>query len=58
MKLRNDKYRDILHKTVVFLPLLGVIISSFLPLKTLTRQLLLVVVLVWFQISLMLGDFR
>jgi hypothetical protein len=41
----------------VGLPILSVIATGFLPMPALLRQALIGVILIWFQISLMMGVF-
>jgi hypothetical protein len=42
---------------VILLPVGAAIVSAFLPLSLILRQLMIVVVLVWFQLSLMYSFF-
>jgi hypothetical protein len=51
----NDRFQRALKWAALGLPLAGVIAASFLPLRTVYQQALIGVVLIWFQLSLMLG---
>jgi hypothetical protein len=49
--------KEILKWVVVGLPAAATVVSAFLPLRPIVQQGLICVMLVWFQISLMLGVF-
>ena len=42
---------------IIGLPLVANVGSSFLPLQPITRQLLVLASLIWFQVTLLLGTF-
>ena len=55
MTRRLFKKRRLLQGMVFGLPLLGAIVTAFLPLDTVARQGVIGVMLVWFQVGLMSG---
>lgn len=57
MDFRHN-FRKIKIGVLVFsVPVLVLISSAIFPLKPITRQVMIAIMLIWFQLSLWLGDF-
>jgi len=55
--MSKEKISKIARYTIRGLPLAGILVTSFLPLTILGRQLLMLVLLVWFQIYIIFDVF-
>jgi hypothetical protein len=55
--MSKEKISRIARYTIRGLPLAGILVTSFLPLTILGRQLLMLVLLVWFQIYIIFDVF-
>jgi uncharacterized membrane protein len=55
--LIKEKLWKIIRFTIRGLPLAGIVVSSFLPLTAFGRQMLMLVLLVWFQVYLIFEVF-
>ncbi len=49
--------KKLLRWIAVVLPLIATIVAGFLPLKPIVLQALIGIMLIWFQVSIMLGFF-
>lgn len=56
LKIRVTKEK-LVHWLLVWMPVLVILLASFLPLKMVFRQLYIGMVLLWFGLGLMLGHF-